>query len=197
MPRLYLAQGQALASTYNRWRNYTPARAISRARSEYRGELGHTWEALYSPVSPNFPLVSIDSQLACEIGVTIDSNGAQPSKRQKGRSLLYNTFAFPPKQVRTPNTRSRLLLRILLRHRGRYSYEADISGGGPDVTRGVVCSLEFVPCLFLMTSSLTIVGPAGRSCTTFHNEGKRGLYRRMLLTLLGMSNFTLQFVTYE
>ena len=108
MPRLYLAQGQALASTYNRWRNYTPARAISRARSEYRGELGHTWEALYSRVSPNFPLVSIDSQLACEIGVTIDSNGARPSKRQKGHFLLYNNFAFPPKQVRTPNTRSRL-----------------------------------------------------------------------------------------
>ena len=94
-------------------------------------------------------------------------------------------------------TLAHVLLRILLRHRGRYYYEADISGGGPDVTRGVVCSLEFVPCLFLMTSSLTIVGPAGRSYTTFHNEGKGGLYRRMLLTLLGMSNFTLQFVTYE
>ena len=94
-------------------------------------------------------------------------------------------------------TLAHVLLRILLRNRGCYSYEADMSGGGPDVTRGVVCSLEFVPCLFLMTSSLTIVGPAGRSCTTFHNEGKGGLYRRMLLTLLGMSNFTLQFVTYK
>ena len=41
------------------------------------------------------------------------------------------------------------------------------------------------------------MGPAGRFCTMFHDEGRRGLYRRMLLTLLGMSNFTLQFVTYR
>ena len=36
--------------------------------------------------------------------------------------------------------------------------------------------------------------PAGEFCTMFHDEGGRGLYRRISLTLLGMSNYTLQFI---
>ena len=96
---------------------YTPARAISGGRSEYRGECEQTGEALYSHVRPNFPLPSPDSELAYEPVATIDSNSARPSKARTAILRCPIPSLFPPKQVRinffTPNTRSRLVSRHL------------------------------------------------------------------------------------
>ena len=99
-------------------------------------------EALYSLVRPNFPLPSINSELACETGATVDSHGARPPKLQKGHSLCSLLPSLFRRSKFAFLAFAHVSLRILLRKGDRHSFEADMTGEGPDVPRGVPCS----PC---------------------------------------------------